>query len=126
MDESSKHTIREMAMQMEAMVLLPHEMISHMCEKHRLEFDRYWLGSEPLASFWNTMVPSHPILRVHDYKNRAIPMDMHGDGISVGKGKGRSLDLISISSLTGDPAPTTWDSKLLMDGVMSGAKFGGG
>ena len=92
-------------------VLLPHELLGMMHEKNQLEFDVFVRGTEPLTAFWNHVPPTHPwlagspILSTPRCEQRVIPLRLHGDGVHDGQSKGRTLDVISISSLTGDKAP---------------------
>ena len=100
-------------------IMLPHELIACMYVDYPQEFAKYILGPQPLADFWAGMrhddprLRSHPVTRVENFRERAVPMKLHGDGVPVGKAKGRSLDVITLSSLVSAPGPT-WDSKLLL------------
>jgi len=110
-------------------IMLPHEFLSVMYEHHRWEFDTFIQGPKPLSAFWSNIPDSspqytgHPAKHISD-KDRLIPLRLHGDGVPIGKAKKRSLDVISMSSLTSEPG-TTWETRFFLAGVVSGAKFDG-
>lgn len=105
-------------------LLLPHEYLSRMYEFHRDEFNDVIVGPNPLQDFWShvpgnsKMLNGHAVKRVHNYSNRAVPMRLHGDDVPVGKAAGRSLNVLSISSMTGKPG-ASWTVKVLMAGIMT-------
>jgi hypothetical protein len=76
--------------------LLPHEVLADMYENFRMEFERFWLGPEALERFWDSIPDNdprmigHPVSRTAGYRQRAIPLRLHGDGVPVGKARGRS------------------------------------
>ena len=109
-------------------VLLPHEFIANMYANHRTEFDDYCLGPERLADFWahvkhdDPRFLAHPLRKIDRYHECVIPLRIHGDAIPVAKGKGRSMDVLSVSSITGKRGPTM-DWKWLVFAMVKGAKF---
>ena len=112
-------------------VMLPHEVFAYMFKHYRAEFNKFFLGSSPLASYWDNFavddprLRDHPVRRIDGYTDHAIPLKLHGDGVKVGKARrGRSLDVLSLSSLVGDHGPT-WDTRILMVGIVDGAKSSG-
>ena len=108
-------------------MLLPHELLAEMYSAYPQEFQKFIVGDAPLREFWSHIpaddpwLQGHPILRDPDYANHAIPLRLHGDGVPVGKAKRRSLDVVSLSSLTGCPGKS-WGTKLLLSGGVDGAK----
>ena len=108
-------------------VMLPHELLASIYTAYPNKFQTYIVGPRPLRDFWTRIdaddprIRAHPVLRVERYADRAIPLRLHGDGVPIGKAKRRSLDVISISSLVGKPGKTL-DTKLILSGVVDGAK----
>ena len=111
-------------------VLLPHALFASMYKHSRGEFDKFIRGSGNLADFWGNVplgdprMVGHPVNRWQGPKDTLIPLRIHGDGVPVGKGKKRSLDTISFSSMVGDQGPT-WDTQFLMFGIISEATIQG-
>eukprot|EP00974_Lingulodinium_polyedra_P102564 9931994-Lingulodinium_polyedra.AAC.1 len=76
--------------------------MSSMYEHNRPEFDKYVCGPSPLSDFWNHLDESHPWMLTHpvrlvpNYRNCAVPLRLHGDGVPIGKGQSRSLDAVSM------------------------------
>ena len=109
-------------------ILFPHELLANMYLEHREEFDKYCLGDMALADFWSCFNESdprlagHPLCSVPDYQNKVVPLRLHGDGVPVAKRRGRSLDVMSLSSMTGFRGGSTWDSKWLVFAMVDGAK----
>ena len=101
-----------------------------MYTNHREIFNAYILGTKPLQEFWANVpeddprLEGHPLLKIDNYRARAIALRLHGDGVPVGKAKGRSLDVLSINSLHGQGG-STWITKLLIFAIMSTIKVGG-
>ena len=67
----------------------------------------------------------HPVKQIGDYQNKVVPLRIHGDGVPIGKAKKRTLDVLSFSSMVG-ASGSTWDTRWLMFGLVSGAKVKGG
>ena len=92
--------------------LLRHEILAYMFENFRGGFDNHFVGPAPLSNFWDSVpvndprLTGHPVRGTLDYRQRAIPLRLHGDGVPVGKARGRSLDILGLSSLTGTKAST--------------------
>ena len=112
--------------------ILPHEFLADMFQRHRQEFDHF-VCNEALSGFWDEVsstdprLASHGVRRVRDDRNRAIPLRLHGDGVPIGRGKKRSLDTISFSSLVASrtEGTSTWDTRFLSAAVVSAAKYEG-
>ena len=62
----------------------------------------------------------HPVNRKAD-KSHIVPLRLHGDGVPVGKGKTKSTDILSLSSMSGAPG-CTWDTKILMFALLTDTK----
>ena len=64
---------------------------------------------DELERFWNAMednpqLKDHPVRARRDWKRRAIPLVLHGDGVpltGIGKSWTKLMDVFSISSLLG-------------------------
>ena len=99
-------------------ILLPHEFLSVMYENNRTIFDTFIVGAGNLVDFWSHVregdprLSGHPVKRKAD-KSRVVPLRIHGDGVPVGKGKNKSMDILSFSSMSGLHG-CTWDTKILM------------
>jgi hypothetical protein len=92
---------------------LPHLTVSFLWEKFREIFVSKMLGprgdADKLEEFWTEVerrndpkLVNHPMKRRKNWRRRAIPITIHGDGvpvIAVGKAGTRSLDNISWQSL---------------------------
>ena len=110
--------------------MLPHEMLSFLYSEFRDEFNKRFLGTQPLAQFWNNIstddprLQGHPMHNVQGWRDVFIPLRIHGDAVPVGKSKKRSADIISMSSITGQDG-NSLDTKLLIFFCISGAKFKG-
>ena len=111
-------------------VALPHELIACLFSDFRPFFDKYILGEEPLEAFWSHIpeddvrLLGHPVTMAADWRSRAIPLRLHGDAVPVGKAKRRSLDTLSVSSLTASPGRSL-NTRLLMFAIIDSAKFKG-
>ena len=81
-----------------------------MYDKFRTAFDDIICpGADILEGFWNSQtgnpaLESHPILKIPNWKRRAIPLKIHGDSVPVtgcGRVWSKSLFIISITGLLG-------------------------
>ena len=112
-------------------ILLPHELLTSLYSGYKDEFDKFWLGSAPFATWWGHVpgddprLQGHPVRRLDNFRNRVIPIRLHGDGVPVGKAKGRSMDLLTINSLTGNLG-SSWDRKLMLFAMIDSIKTKGG
>ena len=82
----------------------PHELFSAIFQFHREAFDKYILGGGPEAvrAFWNRMPPRNGTTNKPNWRERMVPISLHGDGVSVSnvRGKGsKTVDTLSWSSL---------------------------
>lgn len=92
-----------------APIILPHELFSVMYHRYRSAFVKHILGGDAanIKSFWNSMrgdpyFDGHPCSKRHDVLTRAVPLALHGDGVSVvgiKKTWTKSVDAYSWSSL---------------------------
>lgn len=92
-------------------VVLPHELFAIMYSNYREAFDKHILGGDPqnICRFWCDMEGSayfeqHPMKKRLNLKERAVPLALHGDGVSivgVNKTWTKSVDAYSWSSLLG-------------------------
>ena len=91
-------------------MLEPHCTLEHLYTKEIETFEKRILPSEDeLEHFWDEMAEhpqlvGHPVTLRRDYKRRAIPLTLHGDGVpatGIGKGWGQMMDVFSFSSLLG-------------------------
>ncbi len=92
---------------------LPHLLFAHLYSKARSLFDFKMFGHNGdetrLDEFWSEVqrrrdprLHNHPITKRKNWKRRAIPICIHGDGapvVAVGKSGTKSLDNISWGSL---------------------------
>ena len=85
-----------------ASMLLPHEVIAWLDRHHPVHLKRF-LGVDLLQEWWDEQplddprLEGHPVLDRRDYKSKAIPMVVHGDGAEYG---GRhSADMLSWTGL---------------------------
>ena len=108
--------------------MLPHEFLAAMWEFNRGEFKKCCLGTAPLSNFWDNVerdslqLAGHPLLGMHDFVQKAIPLRMHGDGVPIGTKRGRTLDVISLSSMVGFRG-VSWDVKWLLFAIVDAAKY---
>ena len=92
-------------------IILPHEILACMFKDYPNEFGKFVIGLCSPVEFWTGMTEedprlrNHPVTRIKDFKKRAVPMKLHGDGVPVGKAKGLSMDVISLSPLLSAPWP---------------------
>ena len=101
---------------------LPHTVLSHMFSFNRSKFNQVMFGDhdcngeDKLEAFWNEVesrddprLAGHPMRRRPDWKQKAIPIAIHGDGvgaIAVGKAGTKSIDVLSFQSILGRGAHT--------------------
>ena len=89
-------------------MLLPHELFATMFKSYNEFFRRcVCSGSDELVKFWNDMA-GHPalndnvVLDIDDYKNKVVPLGLHGDGVPVkgiGKSWSESMSCYSFNSI---------------------------
>ena len=71
-----------------------------MYEHHRAHFDRLNRGSKPRAAVWKNMpdgyvrFAGHPTIRRANWRDRVKPLRLHGDGVPVGKARGRTVHVL--------------------------------
>ena len=59
----------------------------------------------PLAKFWDhigesdTRLAGHPLRFIPDYKNKVVPLRLHGDGMPAARGD--SLEVLPLGSVVG-------------------------
>ena len=89
-------------------MLLPHELFAAIYQFYPLQWDRIVYGSKLTCNkFWDAVqggpqFQSHPVRHREDFRNKCIPLKIHGDGTPVtglGKGWGKLVDIFSVSSL---------------------------
>ena len=86
-------------------VLPVHRMVAFMFKHFPDEWAlRFTGGAGAVSEFWNNVREDDPKweawqgdLALRDYKNKCIPLALHGDGVPVFKGK--SLHIVSVNSL---------------------------
>ena len=80
-----------------------------------------------MQDFWNTIKArdprlfNHPVRDQPGHESSCIPLRMHGDAVPFGKGVGRSLATMSLSSLLTQHG-ASWDNRFLVYGLPTGAK----
>jgi hypothetical protein len=93
--------------------LLPHAVFAEMYSHHHDAFESRIRGADgKMATFWSTMEGNpqferHPVKDRQGFEQFAVPLSIHGDGVpvtGVGKSWGKSVDVISWSSLLGTGA----------------------
>ena len=91
-------------------VLHPHQLSKAIRDNYPRAFvKRLCPGTAALQKFWdiqdgNPQFANHPMKQVADWKTKAIPITLHGDGlpvVGVGKPSTKSLELLSLCSLFG-------------------------
>ena len=107
-------------------MLAPHEVFSFMCKHHPAEFQKF-VGN-CLADFWAAVRPQDPRLEslpAHvPVGEHLIALRIHGDNVPIGKGKSKSLDVISISSMTACSG-ASWDTRYMLSAIVEQCKFKG-
>jgi hypothetical protein len=85
-------------------MLLPHEAFAAVFAKYPVAFQSRILGkSGRLQQFWSDMethpqMLGHPLTARADYRQKAIPLSLHGDGVPVaGVGKVFIQDIATMS-----------------------------
>ena len=87
--------------------LWPHEYFSTLYNSYQHEFkSRILPDRSKIRAFWNAvsnhpLLDNHPVLDVPHWRERCIPISVHGDGVpvtGVGKSWSKSLDIISWAS----------------------------
>ena len=76
-------------------LMLPHELFSALYHYYPSTFQKHFTpgGHEQVSKFWSKFAqhPSmegHEIFALKNYKHRALPLNLHGDGVPItGKGK---------------------------------------
>ena len=108
-------------------MLLPHEVFSFMYKHHLAEFQKFVVGNG-LADFWAAVRPQDPRLEslpAHvPVGEHLIALRIHGDNVPIGKGKSKSLDVISISSMTACSG-ASWDTRYMLSAIVEQCKFKG-
>ena len=96
-------------------VFYPHEMFASVYKDYPTAWRRRIMPSTAkLNEFWNLMegnpvLADHPVKSVENYKTRAIPIMLHGDGVptvGVGKAWSKSLEILSWTSVFGEGTTT--------------------
>ena len=91
-------------------MLEPHCTLEYLYQKEPETFKRRICPStDALEHFWNEMenhpqMVGHPVKLRRDYKHRAIPLSLHGDGVpgtGIGKGWCQLIGVFNCSSLLG-------------------------
>ena len=76
-------------------LMLPHELFSALYHHYPSTFQKHFMpgGTEQVSKFWSKFA-KHPSMEGHEifasknYQHRALPLNLHGDGVPVtGKGK---------------------------------------
>lgn len=100
-------------------LMLPHEILSCLYNLYPDEFNKRMLGPPgTLESFWSDVQSDdirfyrHPVRQQTDYKEKALLLRLHGDGVPYGKGSNRSLDVVSMSCPFGEGSP--FDTSFLL------------
>ena len=87
--------------------LWPHEFFFTVYNSYQHEFkSRILPDRSKIRAFWNAvsnhpLLDNHPVLDVPHWRERCIPISVHGDGVpvtGVGKSWSKSLDIISWAS----------------------------
>ena len=63
----------------------------------------------------------HPAKHIEP-KDQLVPLRLHGDGVPIGKGKKRTFDIISFSSVVGECGSIWGETRFFLSGVVSEAK----
>ena len=82
----------------------PHELFAALFMYHRSAFDKYILGGDvgSVRAFWDKMPPRQGMQHKFRWKERVVPLALHGDGVSIAniRGKGaKTMDTLSWTSL---------------------------
>ena len=81
----------------------PHELFAGIFQFHREAFDKYILGGGPqsVRAFWEKLPPRQGMQHKPNWRDRVVPLGLHGDGVSVSnvRGKGaKTMDTLSWTS----------------------------
>ena len=90
-------------------ILFPHMFMYGMYHDFSSESDKFVVGTGQFRTNipWSDPCPEgHPLSRKHGGRDCAIPLRRHGGGVPIAKAKHRSMDVVSLSSMSGEPAPT--------------------
>ena len=97
--------------------LLPHELFHHFFDQHRAVWNKLFLGRDngehdKLVMFWKELtrrrdprLQHHAMLSRDDWFSSAVPLSIHGDGVSCirpGKSGQKSLDVYSWQGMLGE------------------------
>ena len=89
-------------------MLLLQDVLHCLFYNNRAEFNRRFLGGDAarIPAYWaqaktedDPRISSHPMRQADNWKQRAIPARLHGDGVPFGKGRLASLDVVNVTSL---------------------------
>ena len=87
----------------------PHILFSGLWQYHRKAFEKYILGGGPdvVKDFWAKMPPRPGMTEKNNWREKCVPLGLHGDGVAISntRGKGaKSIDCLSWTSLlSADP-----------------------
>lgn len=107
-------------------IMCPHDLLHSMYTSSRPMFDAFILGDGSLEDFWSHVLAADPRFTGRPAKRlpskgALIPLRLHGDGVPIGRALKRSMDVISVSSMTGRQG-ATWDTKFFRFGCVNAAK----
>ena len=109
-------------------ILLPHVLMHDLFHNYNGTFAKSVLGDGDMAGFWQQIpandarLVGHPVNRIdNEDRKKVIPLRLHGDGVPIGKGKKRTFEIISWSSMLGHAGPT-WDTRFFAFGVINEVK----
>ena len=82
----------------------PHELFAALFLHHRGAFDKFILGGGAgnVRAFWERMPPRPGMQQKPHWRDRVVPLGLHGDGVSISniRGKGaKTMDTLSWTSL---------------------------
>jgi hypothetical protein len=114
-------------MEVEVPLLLPHQLLSHIVQRNPRFLVEYQMSGE-LEAFWRSCIDSgdpalheHPMLGTQNWKTRALPLLIYGDGAAFTRND--SLEIVSCSALGQRGA--TWRTRLVLAAFVKSAQIRG-
>ena len=95
----------------------PHELFAALWKHHPAAFKEFILGgnADCIRQFWETMPPRSGMLTKPHWRERCIPLSLHGDGVAVASARGKgvkTVDCLNWGSLLAS-GPTRLTSYLI-------------
>ena len=81
---------------MQSSVVWPHELFAALWDHHPEAFKKFILGgsSDCISKFWETMPPRRGMHTRPHWRERCIPLSLHGDGVAVASARGKGVKTV--------------------------------